>query len=57
MIESFITRKLPGTRPLDTRPGPGLGGFEITRTRPGPGLTPREGTRNLLFLKNLLNFI
>ena len=36
MNESFFTRKLPGTRPLDTRPGSGLEGFEITRTRPGP---------------------
>ena len=28
-------RKLPGTRHLDTRPGTGLGIFEITRKRPG----------------------
>ena len=28
-------RKLRGTRPLDIRPGTGLGGLEITRTRPG----------------------
>ena len=56
MNESFFTRKLPITRPLNTRSGTGLGVFETTRTRLGPGLTTREGTRNLLFLKNLLNF-
>ena len=43
MNESYLEpEKSPGTRPLDTRPGTGLGGFEITRTRPGPDLTTRR---------------